>query len=119
VILAMAIAVVGVAVLISATSASDQDQRVHFTQLWMLPAAHNHAQIGITNLEGRTVSYRIRVAIGRRRLFSARMRLRSSGSWNTTMRLPRTTPRKLVTARLYRASSPAPYRVTNLWTPGG
>ncbi len=117
-----ALALVAGSVVMSVASAHRQERRVHFTQLWMLPTAQatgESAEIGVRNFEGRTTSYRISVTAGRTTLFSAPVQLRSSRAWTTSLQLPATTPRELVTATLYRAASPSPYRVTNLWTPGG
>ena len=119
---AAAVALVVGSVLVSIATAQRQEQRVHFTQLWMVPvsqAGTETAEIGVDNLEGRTTSYRITVSGGGATLFSAPLRLGASRSWTATVRLPAATPRELITTTLYRGSSPVPYRVTNLWSPGG
>jgi hypothetical protein len=115
-----ALAIVVVAVLLSAASARRQERQSHFTQLWMLAttrAGQPAAEIGVTNVEAGTTSYQLVVASGGRVLLSGPLRLAVSGVWSTVVSLSPTPQRQLVTATLYRAADPTAYRVTNLWTP--
>ena len=117
---AAALALVVVSVLFSTASARRQERQSEFTQLWMIPTARggqSTADIGVRNLEGRTTSYMLVVAIADRVLSSTPLRLGSSRTWTTVVPLISAPQRQLLTAKLYRAGESSPYRTTDLWTP--
>ena len=122
---ATALVLTGLAVAMSAASARRQEDRSHFTQLWTLAttrAGAPAAEIGVANFEGRATSYRIVVSSQGHALspflFSTfPLTVPASGTWQTTVVVPRTPERRLMSVTLYRGDDPAPYRETNLWTP--
>ena len=117
---AAALVLAGLAVAMSAASATRQEDRSQFTQLWTLAttrAGAPAAEIGVASFEGRATSYRIVVSSQGQVLSSFPITLPASRSWQTTVMVPRTPQRRLMSVTLYRGDDPAPYRETNLWTP--
>jgi uncharacterized membrane protein len=85
------------AVSIASTGAAKEDERAHFTALWVLPAPESGAgsvQIGVENREGQAASYSLRATEGGNTIESWRLRLSDREQWLETLPVAAASPER-------------------------
>ena len=95
-------------------------QESGFTQLWILPAAGSTTvQVGVTNAEGATQTYRLELTRGSLKIGSwPSVELDQGATWTVAVTIPGGGPGP-VEARLYRSTDPSiVYRSVSYWLPG-
>jgi hypothetical protein len=78
------------ATLATVNSVRHRERRDHFTQLWALPAASGGtaAAVGISNHEGSSRGYTVRVSMDGHVAHSQRLELASGRTWSTEQHYP-------------------------------
>ena len=92
--LSVAAVIAGWAISIASGGAGEERERAHFTQIWALPQASGRVAIGVTNDEGATESYRLRIASGGVTLSERELRLGDGDSWQTSLSIPSISPER-------------------------
>lgn len=111
--LLVAVAMTGSAIAIATAGQHRQFADEHFTALWMLPEAKPGTnppgaplRVTVVNHEGETVTYKLRVQQGSRKLGQWRLAPPASHKWSTTVSLPDPEARAPVVAALFHDGSP-------------
>jgi hypothetical protein len=112
-----ALAVVVASIELSHASATRRDNKVRFTQLWLLPLAGTDrvAKIGVRNEQHAPATYRLTVS-GPHLNLARTIALDASRSWVGTVPLPAPSSPKRITAELFRPGDKSAYRSVHIWT---
>lgn len=100
--LCVAVAIAVWAISIASEGAGEERARADFTQLWVLPEESGRVAIGVTNDEGVTESYRLRITSDGATLAQRGLRLDDGESWQTSLSVPSITPERPLRATLLR-----------------